>query len=707
MKRLNAAIFVTTLLALQTLSGYTQDVEEVLPKWKYITDSKVSLYNYFAGQAFSMLDDRKDKLSKLKSKQDWLKRQSQVVATFNKILGPFPQKTPLNPVVTGVVEKEGVRMEKVYFESLPGYYVTGALFLPSDKKGKVPAILWCSGHSNAGYRGGTYMPVILNLVKKGFAVFAFDPIGQGERKQYVVNSKKKLPSPTQEHSYPGSQLFLAGRSPAYYFIWDGIRAIDYLYSRQEIDTARIGVTGRSGGGTQTAYIAAFDSRVKAAAPECYITSYEKLLMTMGPQDAEQNFAKSIYYGLDIADLLVCFAPKPMLIVSTTRDIFSIQGTREVYKEVKRTYTYLGNADHLRMVEDDAGHASTQLNREALCRFFQLYLSNPGKAVDEDVPVFTEEELQVTAAGNVYASLKGDNLQTLAKGHLKQVLNKRTPITGLKDLKRRIAGVTGFTYENNAAPPIFSGRYPRKGYVVEAYLLKTPTVYLPLYWLKPQKKAGKQKTILLLEDSGKAVAIKEGGLADSLALAGYEVVVPDLSGFGELHNGSIQGGDSNVDKVPLNLWFAGILVNQSMLGIRMKELSYLIDWISQTDAKIAAIGKGVLAADLLHIAAMREHNLKAVLLIDPLLSYQTVVEAEIYKTEYMLSAVPGMLSEYDINNLISILSQRMPLFLVRPRDGAGIEVVQIEYKKYIENSGTVKLSFDAVSSNRILDWLDKL
>ena len=113
---------------------------------------------------------------------------------------------------------------------------------------------------------------------------------------------------------------------------------------------------------------------------------------------------------------------------------------------------------------------------------------------------------------------------------------------------------------NAADAIFSGGYQKKNYTVEAYLLKAPTVYLPVYWLKPTTKAVKNKAILLLDDRGKSEAIKEGGLADSLALEGYQVVVPDLSGFGELANGYIKGGDSYVDKVPLNLWFMGMLVN---------------------------------------------------------------------------------------------------------------------------------------------------
>lgn len=682
MKRLNIIALLTGFLTFLILKGYSQEVEDVLPRWKYINDSKVSLYNHFAEQAFKMLDSRKSKLSKLTSRQGWQQRQTQVRAAYRKILGPFPKKTPLNPVITGVIEKDGIRMEKIYFESLPGYYVTGALYLPANKKGKLPAILFCSGHGISAFRSRSYQPEILNFVKKGFAVFAFDPIGQGERKQYANNEIKKLPSPTQEHSYPGSQLFLTGRSPAYYFIWDGIRAIDYLYSRPEIDTSRVGVTGRSGGGTQTAYIAAFDNRVKAAAPECYITSYEKLLMDSGPQDAEQNFVKGIYNGLDIADLLVCFAPKPLLIVSTTRDqYFSIQGARDVFKEVRRTYSYLGNADYLSMAEDDARHVSTPKNRSALYRFFQKYLVNPGNGEDEEIPVFTDDELKVTKEGSVYASLKGDDLHTLANKRLTEVLSKRTKIAGDEDLKKRIIAVTGFNTKYNAADAIFSGGYQKKNYTVETYLLKAPTVYLPVYWLKPTTKAVKNKAILLLDDRGKSEAIKEGGLADSLALEGYQVVVPDLSGFGELANGYIKGGDSYVDKVPLNLWFMGMLVNESMLGVRLKELSLLLDWMAQSNQEIEGIARGVLTTDLLHIATLRGEPISSLLLIDPLVSYQSVVEQPYYQTKYVLSSVSGMVNQYDLYDLINYVSDKERLILVNPRNGAD-EVQDAEQIKHV-------------------------
>jgi len=705
MKMKHFHFFTAVFFTLLFLKLQSQPVGEVLPKWNYLNnDANVWLYKYFAGQAFNFLDKRKSELERINSKKGWLARQSLVSKKYTEILGKFPSKTALNPVVTGTAIHDGVRVEKLYFESLPGYYVTGALFLPVDRKGKLPAILYCSGHSESGFRSETYQHVILNLVKKGFAVLAFDPIGQGERRQYMNDEKHKSFGPTLEHSYPGSQLFLLGRTPAYYFIWDGIRSIDYLYSRPEIDTSRIGITGRSGGGTQTAYIAAFDNRIKAAAPECYITTFDKLLMTMGPQDAEQNFTYSIYNGLDIGDLVISFAPKPMILITTTRDIFSIQGARDVFKEAKRAYSLMGKPGLLQMVEDDAEHTSTFKNREAMYRFFQKYLSNPGSFSDEDVPLFKEEELYVTPAGNIYKMLRGHNLHTLAELHLKEITTKRTAIKGFEDLKKRVEKLTGFHDLQKHEPPVFCGRYQRKAYAVESYLLKSITgKYFPAYRLRPEQQKIKKNPVLLLDDNGKGEAVKEGSCADSLALLGYDVIVPDLSGFGELSNGYIKGGDALVDNTPLNLWYMAILLKQSLLTVRMYELSSIIDWIGGGNTKIETIAKGVLATDLLHFATIRTKHIASILLIDPPVSYASVVDEADYKAGYLLSAVPGMLSQYDIEDLINFLSGQVHTMLVKPRNGAGIIFNQSNYKFLDSHKDAIRVVYEYLPVNQLDSW----
>ncbi|HWT83077.1 MAG TPA: acetylxylan esterase, partial [Candidatus Methylomirabilis sp.] len=359
--------------------------------------------------AFQLLAGRNALIRSLASAEDWRSRQAEVRATLQRIVGPFPEKTPLNAQVLGRVKKDGYTIERVVFESMPKFYVTACLFIPEPGGARMPSILNVIGHTDVAFRAPGYQQLILNLVRKGFIVLAVDPAGQGERLQYYdpEQGRSVVGGATAEHSFFGKQCFLTGSSAARYFVWDGIRAIDYLLSRPEVDPDRIGVTGISGGGTQTSYIAALDDRVAAAAPTCYIAGFRRLLESIGPQDAEQNFNGGLRNGLDHADLLEVRAPRPTLVVSTTRDFFSIQGARETYAEAKQAFRLLGAEDNLVMAEDDFEHGYTKITREAIYRFFQQHLRNPGSPMDEEIATLPAVDITVTRTGQVSESLGGE------------------------------------------------------------------------------------------------------------------------------------------------------------------------------------------------------------------------------------------------------------------------------------------------------------
>ena len=153
--------------------------------WIEWTDGKNMLVHHLNKQAFAYLDIRDKEIAGLKTKEDWINRQKKVKEILMKTVGPFPEKTPLNAKVTGVVKKEGYKIEKIIYESMPGFYVTGCLFIPDGITGKRPAILFVSGHTQESFRYREYQLMILNLVKKGFIVFAIDPVSQGERIQLL------------------------------------------------------------------------------------------------------------------------------------------------------------------------------------------------------------------------------------------------------------------------------------------------------------------------------------------------------------------------------------------------------------------------------------------------------------------------------------------------------------------------------------------
>ncbi len=695
------------ILLCLTTAAQAQNELDVLPYWKYYHGQPMALYHHLCDRAFAQLSQRKKAVQVLKTREDWQKRQALVKLKLQEAIGAFPQKTLLNPVITGKTERNGVTVEKLYFESMPNYFVTAALFLPARDRKNLPAIIFCSGHGAPAFRSGVYQQMVLNYVQKGFAVLAFDPIGQGERIQYAqTNEPKRFGNlkPTLEHSYPGAQSFVLGVPPAMYFIWDGIRAVDYLLTRPEIDAKRIGITGRSGGGTQSAYIAALDSRIAAAAPECYLTTYDKLLKSNGPQDAEQILTGMLSKGLDLGDLVEVRAPRPTLMVTTTRDMFSIDGARELFDEAKKAYKALGSESNLEKAEDDAGHASTPKNREATYAFFQKHLQNPGSNADEKIPPFTEEELKVTPTGNVYSSLKGETLFTLTQ----QRAGNSKPKSNPQNLNQQLIALTGY---KKPVPEevIFSGKFPKAGYDLEKYLVKGPgAYYLPVLWLRPH--APIAKTVLYVSPKGKAEVAKKNGIGEQLAKSGYHVVIPDLSGAGELSSACLPGGDSYIDSTSLNVWFAGILTQKSLVAVHMEEIQLITELIKTKAGAttVTVVGVGTFVPDVLH-AAVVTPSWSRVALLNGLGAYRSLTEHEQYLPRYIPSVVSGAISTYDLPDLTAALSPR-PVWVSGVLNGAGQVLSSLELEKlYPANAKHLRLTTSTEVGNEgaaLLEWIEK-
>lgn len=663
------AVFTFLLMAC-LISGkvMAQDDLDVISKgskWLHYTDAPNALYHHLAGEAYEHLDRRAKMIAGFSALPQWQDRQRNIRETLDRIVGPFPERTPLNAKVVRVVEKDSYRVEHVVYESQPGFMVTSSLFIPKSlkRREKAPAVIYCSGHSNDGYRSQVYQHVILNLVKKGFIVFAFDPVGQGERLEYFDASRKKsaVGGPTSEHSYPGTQAFITGSSQARYMIWDGIRAVDYLLSRREIDPARIGITGRSGGGTQSSHIAAFDERIRAAAPECYITSFTRLLKSIGPQDAEQNFFHGISSGLDHADLLLVRAPKPALMITTTRDMFSIQGARETAKEVARIYQAYGEENNFGMVEDDAPHASTKKNREALYAFFQKHLDHPGSAKDEEVSLLSEAEIRVTPTGQLSTSLGGETVFSLhqkeAKEHLENLVQARTDLSG--HLQRALAQakvLSGYRASEDTPEPVFTGRIQRQGYSIEKYFIAGEGEYVVPYLIMVPDQPN-NNTVLYLHPSGKTAEASPKGEMEWFVKNGFRVLAPDLPGVGELGSGDFKG-DAFIGGISHNIWYASLLIGRSIVGVQAGDISRLVRLVNKSfpGGNVYGVARKEMTPVLLHAAAFIP-DIKRVALVDPLISYQALVLNRFYHSPFIPAAVPGALRAYDLPDLAAMLSPR--------------------------------------------------
>jgi len=682
MKR--AAFLVTLGLLLASAGLLAQQPQEnlsVLAGWMRFSDAPNALYHHLAGEAYTLLGARRDRVAGLSTASQWRERQQEITATLDRIVGPFPAKTPLNARVTGVVRKAGYRFEKVVFESMPGFFVTGVLFVPDQRQARAPAVLYVCGHSEAGFRNVPYMTVILNLVRKGFVVFAMDPVGQGERYQYWDAEQKasRVGGPTLEHSYPGAQCFITGSSVARYMIWDGIRAIDYLDSRPEVDPSRLGVTGRSGGGTQAAYIGAMDPRVTAAAPENYITTFRRLIETQGVQDAEQNFLNGIASGIDLPDLLVARAPRPTLMITTTRDMFSIQGAREARDEVARAFKALGREGDFLMVEDDAPHASTLKNREALYAFFRKALDLPGPSADEPVEIMPFEELNVTPTGQLATSIGGETVFSLNRAEARTRLAelerlRSTPGSRRSAVLADAETLSGFRAPAPGAEAVFTGRWRRDGYSVEMFFIRGEGDYPVPFLVFVPAGGGPHPALLYLHPDGKAADARPGGTIEGFVKRGYLVLAPDLVGLGEMGPGVFEGDAYNFKpgRANYNYWFGAIQIGRSLTGIRAGDLLRTVHYLrGRADAdvtRLAAVSRGELNAVLLHAAALDE-SITQVALVDPLLSWSSLVLNEYYAPKYVLHAVAGSLGRYDLADLAGTLAPRR-LLVLGPVDQMG-------------------------------------
>ncbi len=620
--------------------------------WIMYRNNNQQLYNIITNEAFSLLDKRAANISKLKSKSDWEDYQNSLYA---KIFAPMDKfkKTPLNAKITGVIKKDNYKVEKIIFESHPNLFVTGCLFIPKKRQKPAATVLYVIGHNPIAFRAEAYQRLILNLVDKGFIVFTIDPIGHGERLQYVntQTNMSDIGGPTTEHSYAGAQTLLTGTSLTDYFIWDGVRAIDYLATRKEVDMNRIGITGRSGGGTQTALIAAYDSRIYAAAPEDYITNFKRLLQSIGPQDAEQNPYNAIKLGFDYPDYFHLRAPKPSLIVTTTNDFFSQQGARETFVEAKKSYAAFGYPDNIQIVEDFGTHITTVKNREATYAFFQRYLKNPGDNSDSVMTIFPEKELWVTETGQIGTSLKGETIFSLNEKYFKK---QEVPKNELLGVIKDIAGID-FDYELSAG--VYTGKVLGDTFEIEKYFLENnkEDFALPVWVVKAPETTTK-KILVWLNPEGKT-KILDRELFYSLIKSGYTIIAADLPDVGELKNTEFKG-DGFVKGVPFNYTFGANLVGKSITGIRAEALDLLMQFVARENSgnnKIDAFIEREMSAAFLHYVVFNNPFSKVVFL-NPLVSDESLIHEKFYNPNLAFNVVPGSIVYYDFNDLISFLPE---------------------------------------------------
>ncbi len=318
--------------------------------------------------------DRAKRLSSIRTRKEAFAYRDEVREAIDNAYRPWPSKTPLNARVVGTIERRHYRIEKIIFESRPGCLVTAHLYVPDKLDGPAPGIIGSCGHAADGKNASLYQAFCQRLARNGFVVLIYDPFNQGERDQYyALHSRESVRSSTHAHNMMGKQLELVGEWFGAWRAWDGIRALDYLLTRPEVDPRCIGLTGNSGGGTMTSWIWPVEERFTMAAPSCFVTTFAANLENELPADSEQYPPGVIGAGLDMADFFIARAPSPVILLGQAYCFFDRRGLKQAYSEVRRFYDIIGapgNATDIFFGSE--GHGFFRDNQEAMVRFFATH-----------------------------------------------------------------------------------------------------------------------------------------------------------------------------------------------------------------------------------------------------------------------------------------------------------------------------------------------
>ena len=667
------AIKIACLGLILTTVAFGKDDLRVLPEKIDNISPAEMMSHYLRGLAGQKFEDWKQQYEQRKTPEQIAEYQKRLHEKFIEAIGGLPERTPLNPQVTGVVQRDGYRVEKIIFESQPKHYVTALLFLPDADKFKppYPGVLVPCGHSDNGKAYEAYQTMGAFLALNGMAGLVFDPIDQGERSQ--MPSQLPRLAGTRAHTMLGVGSILLGRNAARFEIWDGMRGIDYLQSRPEIDPKRIGCTGNSGGGTQTSYLMALDERIGAAAPSCYITSFERLLDTIGPQDAEQNIYGQIAFGMDHADYLMMQAPMPILICAATKDFFDITGVWNSFRYAKRLYTRMEFAEHIGLLENDAGHNYNRIQRQGVVRWMSRWLLKKDVPITEpEIKLLNDEEVQCAPGGQVMNIDGARSTYDLNWDYEKELAIRRKKLwaTGdkvkLLDEVRKFAGIRRL--EELPEPKVTTaGTVEQDGYKIEKMIL-TPEegIYLPALMFVPTKKT-EQPAALYINEHGKSADAAPEGPIEAMVKAGRCVLAVDLRGTGETQQGK-QGQLSGAAGPDWKDVFTAYLLGRSYVGMRAEDVLVCARFLKQQQAgPVELIAVGNVAVPALHAAALEPELFSSVKLTGMLSSWSNVIMLGRFNNQ-QVNAVQGVLKMYDLPDLAATLGDK--LIIEKPVDALG-------------------------------------
>jgi len=659
----------------------------------YSAEMPDMLVSFLAGKLNHLASSWDQQRSRLNTAESVKERNAFVREKTLAMLGAFPSRCALAGYVISVDHRDGYRVENVLFQSRPDFWVTANLYVPAQSNGPFPGIISPCGHYPLARMLPQYQCAYISLVKSGFVVLAYDPIGQGERRRYwnPTTNATEVGGPVYEHSMAGQLLLLYGENLTQYMVWDGIRSIDYLLSRPEVDHQRIGCAGHSGGGTLTKFISVVDQRVQCAAILEGGTANQWPTDGVGLADVEQNLFPAAMYGIDNVDLHAAIAPCPLLVgIEHFTPAFE-----RASQSIRARYRQLGAADKFSTVAADDPHSWTPKLRMATTDFFcRWLLGAQGPSVESELRPAAPESLQCTANGSLLVSQKGASLFDIIAR--KQDVLPRTPTnrdelhstqTLIRDQLRALLRL-GLSTQPLASRTVAT--VPRDGYRIDKVeFLSEADIYIPVWVYCPQGKSGPLPTILYVTDEGVELDGMEfegaegSGLhhsvLDTFARAGYCVIGIDVRGIGQTrpsHGSSFSGQFSQLFDTETSMAYAAWFLDESLIGMRVQDTIRSLEYAASREnvdrERIHVIGKGQGALWCLYAAALDE-RIPALICADGLMTYRCLTQTD----RYLYGAdvlIPGMLQNFDLPQVAAIRTS-LSLTLLKPLDAMKNPVTQ--------------------------------
>jgi dienelactone hydrolase len=581
--------------------------------------------------------------------------------------GPWPEKTPLNPRVTSVVERETYNIENVLFESRPNFLVTANLYVPKGQPHPLPGVVGSCGHSVNGKAAGAYQAFAQGLARQGYVTLIFDPIGQGERLQYPDEQlRSRVGVGVREHLHAGNQQFLVGEFFGTWRAWDGVRALDYLLTRPEVDPNHLGITGNSGGGTMTTWLCGVEPRWTMAAPSCFVTTFRRNLENELPADTEQCPPKALALGLDHADFLAALAPRPVIILAKEKDYFDARGAEEAYESLQRLYRLLGAEENIGLFIGPTYHGFSQENREAMYDWFNRATNISQARGEPDLIMEEDDTLQCAPKGQV-AELGSRPIFSFTKERSLELQEGRPQLSEAALLKS-VSETLKLPPENGAPDYRILRALPARGYPkphFATYAVNTErNIHAIVYRLSDERllsrpPAGIKRAVLYISHLSSDAELRDEPLIRELLEAEPEAAfyTCDVRGSGESQPDTC-GANSFHNPYGSDFFYAihSIMLDYPYLGQKTHDVLRVLAWLGahgHEEVHLAGKGRGALPATF---AALLDPRVARVTLKNALASYTAIAESEEYR--WPLSALlPNVLEQFDLPDCYRALERK--------------------------------------------------